>query len=145
MRSRAGTVSPASSTTAASRSVESKCGAVAVGRIYLFPPLSFGGASLIRPWLRLHTPLVKPDVQISRIRLSPVPSNLRSRQVDTSRRNAIEAECLVEILVWDLPKPDASSFRAAHQPAADPSFSVCSNELIDFYDWPLVKVAAPAA
>jgi hypothetical protein len=28
--------------------------------------------------LRFHIPLVKPDVRISRIRLSPVPSNLRS-------------------------------------------------------------------
>jgi hypothetical protein len=38
--------------------VESRCGAVAVGRTYLLPPLSFGGASLVRPWLRLHTPLI---------------------------------------------------------------------------------------
>jgi hypothetical protein len=35
--------------------VESECGAVAVGRTYLFPPLSSGGASLVRPWLRFHT------------------------------------------------------------------------------------------
>jgi hypothetical protein len=43
---------------------------VAVGRTYLFPPLSFGGALAVRPWLRLHIPLIEPDVQISRIRLS---------------------------------------------------------------------------
>jgi hypothetical protein len=30
-------------------SVESRCGAVAVGRTYLLPPLSSGGASLVRP------------------------------------------------------------------------------------------------
>jgi hypothetical protein len=30
-------------------SVDSRCGAVAVGRTYLLPPLSFGGASLVRP------------------------------------------------------------------------------------------------
>ncbi len=35
--------------------------------------------------------------------------------------------------------------RTAHQPAADPSFSVCSNELINLYDRTLVKVAAPTA
>jgi methyltransferase (TIGR00027 family) len=29
--------------------VESRCGAVAVGRTYLFPPLSAGGASLVQP------------------------------------------------------------------------------------------------
>ena len=29
--------------------VESRCGAVAVGRTYLFPPLSSGGALVVRP------------------------------------------------------------------------------------------------
>src|SRR5260370_29912935 len=38
--------------------VESRCGAAAVGRTYLFPPLSSGGASLVRPWLRFHIPLI---------------------------------------------------------------------------------------
>src|ERR1035438_7510128 len=36
-----------------SRMVESRCGAVALGRTYLLPPLSFGGASMVPPWLRL--------------------------------------------------------------------------------------------
>ena len=31
------------------KSVELRCGAVAVGRTYLFPPLSSGGALLDRP------------------------------------------------------------------------------------------------
>ena len=48
---------------------ESRCGAVAVGRTYLFPPLSFGGALAVRPLLRFHIPLIEPDMQISRIRL----------------------------------------------------------------------------
>jgi len=47
--------------------VESECGAVAVGRTYLLPPLSSGGASLVRPWLRFHTPLIEPDMQICRV------------------------------------------------------------------------------
>jgi hypothetical protein len=38
--------------------VESRCGAVAVGRTYLLPPLSSGGALVVRPWLRFHTPLI---------------------------------------------------------------------------------------
>src|SRR5258705_13360062 len=50
--------------------VESRCGAVALGRTYLLPPLSFGGASMVPPWLRFHIPLIEPDRQISRIRLS---------------------------------------------------------------------------
>jgi hypothetical protein len=52
---------------------------VAVGRAYLCPPLSSGGASLVRPWLRFHTPLIEPDMQISRIRLSDKTSRLLSR------------------------------------------------------------------
>src|SRR5262249_5100901 len=50
--------------------VESRCGAVSLGRTYLFPPPSSGGALVVRPWLRFHIPLIEPDVQISRIRLS---------------------------------------------------------------------------
>src|SRR5450631_810836 len=34
--------------------VESRCGAVALGGTYLLPPLSFGGASMVPPWLRFH-------------------------------------------------------------------------------------------
>src|SRR5215471_9351106 len=37
-------------------SVESECGAVALGRPYLLPPLSSGGASLGRPWLPFPHP-----------------------------------------------------------------------------------------
>ncbi len=43
---------------------------MAVGSAYLLPPLSSGGASIAGPLLRFHTPLIEPDVQISRIRLS---------------------------------------------------------------------------
>ena len=59
--------------------VESRCGAVAVGWAYLFPPLSSGGASLAQPWLRFHIPLIEPDMQISRIRLSDKTSRLSFR------------------------------------------------------------------
>ena len=72
--------------------VESGCGAVVVGRAYLLPPLSFGGASLARPWLRFHTPLIEPDVQISRIRLSDKTSRLHPRRAATKLGQAYEAE-----------------------------------------------------
>jgi hypothetical protein len=52
---------------------------VAVGRTYLLPPLSSGGASLALPWLRFHTPLIEPDWRISRIRLSDKTLRLLSR------------------------------------------------------------------
>src|SRR3977135_4321402 len=40
------------------RLVESRCGAVALGRTYLLPPLSSGGALVVPPWLRFHIPLI---------------------------------------------------------------------------------------
>ena len=41
-----------------------------VGPGCLLPPLSSDGARVPKPWFRFHTPLIEPDVQISRIRLS---------------------------------------------------------------------------
>ena len=49
----------------------------------------------------------QPDRQISRIRLSPVPSNLRSWQVAAVSRDGVEAERLIKILVRDLAEPGA--------------------------------------
>src|SRR6476660_7737223 len=49
------------------RLVESRCGAVALGRTYLLPPLSSGGALVVLPWLRFHIPLIDPDRQIWRV------------------------------------------------------------------------------
>jgi len=94
--------------------VESTTGAVAVGaEEWLFagcfrtlPVPQFG------PWLRFQSPLVKPDVRISRIRLSPVPSNLRSWQVAALSRDGVEAERLIEILVRDLAEPGAFASRS---------------------------------
>src|SRR5450759_3531551 len=65
--------------TFATISVESRCGAVALGRTYLLPPLSSDGASRFPPWLRFHIPLIQPDRQISRIRLSDKTSRLHFR------------------------------------------------------------------
>ena len=59
--------------------VESRRGAVALGRTYLLPPLSSGGALVVQPWLRFHVPLIEPDRPISRIRLSDKTSRLRFR------------------------------------------------------------------
>ena len=73
--------------------VESRCGAVALGRTYLLPPLSFGGASMVPPWLRFHIPLIEPDRQISRIRLSDKTSCFRPRKVAGAQVDGKSAEC----------------------------------------------------
>jgi hypothetical protein len=94
--------------------VESTTGAVAVGtEEWLFagcfrtlPVPQFG------PWLRFQSPLVKPDVRISRIQLSPVPSNLRSWQVAAVSRDGVEAERLIKTLVRDLVEPGAFASRS---------------------------------
>jgi hypothetical protein len=59
------------------KGVESRCGAVTLGRTYPLPPLSSGGALVVPPWLRFHIPLIEPDRQISRIRLSDKTSRFR--------------------------------------------------------------------
>ena len=41
-----------------------------VGAAYRLPALSSAGASLAAPCFRFHIPLIEPDVQIYRIRLS---------------------------------------------------------------------------
>ena len=55
---------------AMSLGVELRCGAVAVGRTYLLPPLSSGGALVVLNDYSVSTSLlIEPDMQISRIRL----------------------------------------------------------------------------
>ncbi len=53
-----------------SSSIESGCGAVAVGSAYLFPPLWSSGASIAVPLLHFHAPHIEPNMQISGIRLA---------------------------------------------------------------------------
>src|SRR3982074_1972964 len=55
--------------------------AVALDRCFLLPPLSSGGALVVRPWLRFHIPLIEPDMQISRIRLSDKNSRFRVQRL----------------------------------------------------------------
>ena len=71
----------------------------------LFPPLSSGGALVARPWLRFHTPLIEPDMQISRIRLSDKTSRLRPRHVMPKPGQAHEPEVPVEVREWIAPAP----------------------------------------
>ena len=60
---------------------------MAVGMGCLLPPLSSGGARVPKPWLRFHTPLIEPDMQVARIRLSDRTSRLHPRHVVPNVRN----------------------------------------------------------
>src|SRR6201988_2494795 len=99
-------------------SVESRCGSVAVGRTYLLPPRSFGGASLARPWLRFPIPLIEPDMQISRIRLSDKTSRLRPRLAAPTRGQAYETVMPVEVREWISPAPASPELVLVAQPPA---------------------------
>src|SRR5262249_7297347 len=100
--------------------VESECGAVAVGRTYLLPPLSSGGASLVRPWLRFHTPLIEPDMQISRIRLSDKTSRLHPRRAATEPCQAYEPEMPVKVREWIAPALASPDLVLESEPPAQP-------------------------
>jgi hypothetical protein len=78
------------------------------GGFRLLPVPQFG------PWLRFQSPLVKPDMQIARIRLSPASSGFRARHVGTAEWQPIQAERLVEILVRILAVSGARLPAASH-------------------------------
>src|SRR5215469_14971829 len=126
-------------------SVESRCGAVAVGRTYLGPPLSFGGASLARPWLRFHTPLIEPDVQISRIRLPDKTSRLRPWLAAPACGQPYETVMPVEVREWIRPAPASPDLVLVAQPPAQPHGCVVVEHPIRFSDRANVKVVGPAA
>ena len=58
--------------------VESECGAAVVGRIYLLPPLSSGGASLVRPWPVLASLVAGADDDARTAFLAEVNARLQS-------------------------------------------------------------------
>ena len=100
--------------------VESRCGAVALGRTYLLPPLSSGGALVVQPWLRFHIPLIEPDMQISRIRLSDKTSRLRPRHVAPKPGQTHEPEGLVEVRQWIAAALASSGLVLEAQPPTQP-------------------------
>ena len=55
---------------------------------------------MVRPWLRFHIPLIEPDLQISRIRLSDKTSRLHPRHVVPKRGEAYEPEVPIKVREW---------------------------------------------
>src|SRR5712671_1871753 len=127
------------------RWVESRCGAVSLGRTYLFPPLSSGGALVVRPWLRFHIPLIEPDVQISRIRLSDKTSRLHPRHVTSLRGQAYEPEVPVQVREWISPAPASPDLVLEAQPPAQPHSGVVIDRPIRLGDGAYLEVVRPSA
>jgi hypothetical protein len=94
---------------------------------------------------RFHIPLIKPDMQIYRIGLTPVPSSLRIRQVTARNPDVVQTKCLVEILGWEPFYSGSPISRSAHQPAAEAKLRVPTDPFTCCHDRPLIEVAAPTA
>ncbi len=69
-----------------------------LGLAYLFPALSSAGASRARPCSVSTLPLIKPDVRISRIRLSDKGSRVRSRKVTLDPTQSDQTEVKIQVL-----------------------------------------------
>ena len=78
---------------------------MALGGACPFAAPSSGGALVAQPWLRFHTPLIEPDMQISCIRLSDKTSRLRPRHVVPKPAQTYEPEVPVEVREWIAPAP----------------------------------------
>src|SRR6202162_6061662 len=85
-----------------------------------FPPLSSGGALVVRPWLRFHIPLIEPDRRISRIRLSDKTSRLHPRHVVPKPGQAYETEVPVEVREWISPALASPDLVLVTQPPTQP-------------------------
>src|SRR6202162_152312 len=77
-------------------------------------------AQQARPWLRLHVPLIEPDMQISRIRLSDKTSRLRPRRAAPPTGQTYEPEVPVEVREWICPASASPDLVFGPQPPAQP-------------------------
>jgi hypothetical protein len=99
--------------------------------------------SQFAPWFRFQSPLVKPDVRSYRIRLSPVPSCLRSWQVGAARRDVKEPKLFVQVFLRESLEASVVAARTPPQPVSQTAIYVSSDEVIRVHDWPLIEVSAP--
>src|SRR5215472_3508531 len=112
---------------------------------YLLPPLSSGGASLVRPWLCFHTPLIEPDMQIYRIRLSDKTSRLHPRRAATKPCEAYEPEVLVKVREGITPALASPDLVLESEPPAQPHSRVVVEHPIRFAGGADTEVIGPPA
>ena len=79
---------------------------------------------MVQPWLRFHIPLIEPDMQIARIRLSDKISRLHPRHVVPKPRQAYEAEVPVKVRKWISPALASPDLVLEAQPPAQPHSGV---------------------
>src|ERR1700677_2347366 len=88
-------------------------------------------------------PLIEPDVQISRIRLSDKTSRLRPRHVVPKPAQTYEPEVPVEVREWIAPAPP--DFVLEAQPPAQPHRRVSIERPIRIAESAYRKVVRPSA
>ena len=97
------------------------------------------------PWLRFHIPLIEPDRQISRVRLSDKTSRLHPRRVVLKPAQAYEAEVPVKVrkrISSALASPDLV---LGAQPPAQPHSGVVVDRPVRFRDGAYFEVVRPSA
>ena len=87
---------------------------------------------MVKPWLRFHIPLIEPDKQISRIRLSDKTSRLHPRHVVPKPTQAYEPEVPVKVREWIGPAPASPDLVLDAQPPAQPHSGVVVDRTIRF-------------
>jgi hypothetical protein len=109
-------------------------------RLDCFRRLSPTPVSQFAPWLRFQSSLVKPGMQISRTRLSLVPSGLRSWQAIASSRNVEEPERVVQVVLRVLLEASSATSSTSRQPVPQAPLNVEPDEVVGLHHWPLVEV-----
>jgi hypothetical protein len=106
-----------------------------VGAAYLFPALSYAGASLASPCFRFHIPLIEPDMRISRFRLSEKGSRCRPREIARARAKADEAQHVVHECLRK-PLGPRHHLVLGTQPLTQPFAGVAFHCPVGLADWP---------
>src|SRR5579871_3749284 len=94
---------------------------------------------------RFHLPLLEPDVQISRIRLSSGPSSLRIRPGRTTVGDREEPQVLVQVAIRVTLVTRPATLLPSHQPPAESPLDVSADHAIRPDHWALVEVPTPPA
>ena len=100
---------------------------------------------MVRPWLRFHTSLIEPDVQISRIRLSDKTSRLHPRRVAPKRSQTYEPEVPVKVREWIGPALASPDLVLDAQPPAQPHSGVIVDRPIRYVNSANAEVVGPPA
>ncbi len=110
-----------------------------------FPALSSAGASLATPCSVSTLPLIKPDVQISRIRLSDKDSCFRPRNVALTQVESDKTQLSVDAFVGiTRDRLSRHNLVLPTQPPTEPSEGMSSYNPIRFAHGTLAEVVRPA-